>query len=59
MIAAYIHQSQCMIGIFDGSVVMLEPQPRDSSMVVLEKLSIGIETLVVVHHKVRRLFFQG
>jgi hypothetical protein len=53
MIAAYIHQSQCMIGIFDGSVVMLEPQPRDSSMVVLEKLSIGIETLIVVHHKVR------
>jgi hypothetical protein len=48
-----------MIGIFDSSVVMLETQPRDPSMVVLQEFPIGFEALVIVHYKIGGLFFQS
>jgi hypothetical protein len=59
VISADIHQRQGMIGIFDCSVVVLETEPGDTTVVVLEEFSVGFEALVIVQGKVWGLFFDG
>lgn len=52
VVAADIHQRQRMIRVLDGTVIMLEAEPRDSAMVVLDEFAVGFEALVFVHDKV-------
>ena len=40
-----------MISVFDGSMVVHEFEPRDTTVVVLKKLSIGFKALIIVHDK--------
>ena len=57
VVTADVHEGQSMVSILDGAVVMLETEPGDSAVVVLEEFAVGFEALVIVHGKVWGLFF--
>ena len=59
VVTADVHEGQSMVSILDGAVVMLETEPGDSAVVVLEEFAVGFKALVIVHGKVWGLFFDG
>jgi hypothetical protein len=46
-----------MVGVFHRTMVMLQTQPGDSAVVVLDEFAIGFEALIFVHDKILVAFF--
>jgi hypothetical protein len=57
VISTNVHESEGVVGIFDGSVVVFQSKPRDPSVIKLNKFAVRLEALVFGHHKFGVIFF--